>query len=341
MANIYGIAKIDVTDVTDANVQFKRDTDLGISAGSSTTPINLSPSKGEAATLGTVSTGSNYSLGTDKVLVQTSTDGTGTGLKVIVANIVEDLGILAVGSELQPTAAFDKYQNTLLLDFVKNLELGNAVDPYTYARITATGLPFSGVSAAIAGTSAAGTAGTFIVTVTEGSVTKVTIAAGGTLYKVGDVITITEATLEGNPAFGGGNVFQGDLELLVTEDNVLGSIENFEGIRILSGGEGHVVGDQITLSEEGSTVVGNGAVTIGSLGIGQDTPGTQSTYPSGIMNSGAAGAITVKDVSGNTIVLAAMQTGVIRPFNFSEVLGAGTGPDVGQITIFYGPGVSH
>ena len=48
----------------------------------------------------------------------------------------------------------------------------------------------------------------------------VTVAAGGTIYKVGDVVTIDKATLELNGSFGGGNVFQGDLELLVTEDNV-------------------------------------------------------------------------------------------------------------------------
>lgn len=330
MIGTYGIAKIGVSPtITDANVQYLRDTDLGLPFRG-TKSENEVPAKGTAATLGTVSTGSNYSLGTDKVLVQTSTDGTGTGLKVIVANIVEDLGILAVGSELQPTAIFNQFQNDLTLAF----DAENP-DPYTYARITATGQAFTGVSAAIAGTSAAGTAGTFIVTVTSGSVTKVTIAAGGTLYKVGDVITITEATLEGNPAFGGGNVFQGDLELLVTEDNVLGSIENFEGITILSGGEGHVVGDQITLSEEGSTVVGNGAVTIGSLGGALNTPGEITKYPTGIINTGTAGAITVKDTAGNTVVLGAMQPGIVRRFAFSQVLGAGTGPAVGEVTILY------
>jgi len=30
-----------------------------------------------------------------------------------------------------------------------------------------------------------------------------------------------------------------------------------------------------------------------------------------------------------------MVTGVIRPFSFSQVLGAGTTPSVGEITIFY------
>ena len=329
MIGTYGTAKIGVGTITDANVQYLRDTDLGLPFRG-TKSENEVPAKGTAATLNTVSTGSNYSLGTDKVLVQTSTDGTGTGLKVIVANIIQDEGILAVGSELQPTAIFNQFQNDLTLAFD-----ADSPDPYTYARITATGQPFTGVSNAIGGTSTTGTSGTFIVTVTSGLVTKVTVAAGGTIYKVGDVITITVATLEGNPAFGGGNVFQGDLELLVTEDNVLGSIENFEGITILNGGEGHVIGDQITLSEEGSTVIGNGAVTIGTLGGALNTPGEITKYPTGIINTGTAGAIQVKDVAGNTVVLGAMQPGIVRRFSFSQVMGAGTGPAVGEVTILY------
>ena len=80
MIGTYGIAKIGVASITDANVQYLRDTDLGLPFRG-TKSENEVPSKGTAATLNTVYTGSNYSLGTDKVLVQTSTDGTGTGLK--------------------------------------------------------------------------------------------------------------------------------------------------------------------------------------------------------------------------------------------------------------------
>ena len=328
MIGTYGIAKIGVASITDANVQYLRDTDLGLPFRG-TKSENEVPAKGTAATFSTVSTGYGYTIGKSKTLIQNATDGTGTGLKVIT-DIVEDNGILVVGSELQPTAIFNQFQNDLLLAFD-----GENPDPYTYARITATGQAFTGVSTAIAGTSATGTSGTFIVTVTSGSVTKVTVAAGGTIYKVGDVVTITKATLEAGAAFGGGNIFQSDLELLVTEDNVLGRIAELDGITLLNGGEGHAIGDIITLSEEGSTVVGTGALTVATLGGALNTPGEITTYPTGIINTGTAGAISVKDVSGNTVVLGAMQPGIVRKFTFSQVMGAGTGPAVGEVTILY------
>lgn len=328
MIGTYGIAKIGVASITDANVQYLRDTDLGLPFRG-TKSENEVPAKGTAATFSTVSTGYGYTIGKSKTLIQNATDGTGTGLKVIT-DIVEDDGILVVGSELQPTAIFNQFQNDLLLAFD-----GENPDPYTYARITATGQAFTGVSNAIPGTSATGTAGTFIVTVTNGSVTKVTVAAGGTVYKVGDVVTITKAVLELNGSFGGGNVFQSDLELLVTEDNVLGRIAEFDGITLLSGGEGHAIGDVITLSEEGSTVVGTGALTVATLGGALNTPGEITKYPTGIINTGTAGAISVKDVAGNTVVLGAMQPGIVRKFSFSQVMGAGTGPAVGEVTILY------
>jgi hypothetical protein len=328
MIGTYGIAKIGVASITDANVQYLRDTDLGLPFRG-TKSENEVPAKGTAATFSTVSTGYGYTIGKSKTLIQNATDGTGTGLKVIT-DIVEDDGILVVGSELQPTAIFNQFQNDLTLAF----DAENP-DPYTYARITATGQPFTGVSNAIPGTSATGTAGTFIVTVTSGSVTKVTVAAGGSIYKVGDVVTISKATLELNGSFGGGNVFQSDLELLVTEDNVLGRIAEFDGITLLNGGEGHAIGDVITLSEEGSTVVGTGGLTVATLGGALNTPGEITKYPTGILNTGTAGAITVKDTAGNTVVLGAMQPGIIRKFAFSQVMGAGTGPAVGEVTILY------
>jgi hypothetical protein len=328
MIGTYGIAKIGVASITDANVQYLRDTDLGLPFRG-TKSENEVPAKGTAATFSTVSTGYGYTIGKSKTLIQNATDGTGTGLKVIT-DIVEDDGILVVGSELQPTAIFNQFQNDLTLAF----DAENP-DPYTYARITATGQPFTGVSNAIPGTSATGTAGTFIVTVTSGSVTKVTVAAGGSIYKVGDVVTISKATLELNGSFGGGNVFQSDLELLVTEDNVLGRIAEFDGITLLNGGEGHAIGDVITLSEEGSTVVGTGGLTVATLGGALNTPGEITKYPTGILNTGTAGAITVKDIAGNTVVLGAMQPGIIRKFAFSQVMGAGTGPAVGEVTILY------
>jgi len=326
----YGIIKTDdaTSPPANPNVEYNRDTDLGLPYRG-TKSENEAPAKGTAATFSTVSTGYGYTIGKSKTLVQSATDGTGAGLKVIT-DIVEDNGILVVGSELQPTAIFNQFQNDLLLAF--NSE---NPDPYTYARITATGQAFTGVSTAIAGTSATGTAGTFIVTVTSGSVTKVTVAAGGTVYKVGDVITITKATLEAGAAFGGGNVFQSDLEFLVTEDNVLGRIAEFNGITLLNGGAGHAIGDIITLSEEGSTVVGTGTLTVATLGGALDTPGPITVYPSAIRFSGAtASVINILDMSGAVVSLGTVQPGQLIPVSFTQVEGSSPAT-IGEVQILY------
>jgi len=330
MIGTYGIARVSIGTVTDANVQFKEDTDLGIVVEAQTSE-NVIPAKGSAATFTTVAVGGGYTIGKDKTLVQTATDGSGVGLKV-VTNIVEDEGILIVESGLQPTANFNNYQNTLRYNF----DPANP-DPYTYARVTATGAAFTGVSNAIPGVSATGTAATFIVTVNAGLVTNIIVAAGGTVYRIGDVVTIDKATLELNGSFGGGIVFQGDLQFLVTEDNVLGRIEGSGlAVKIQNGGSGHAIGDVITLSEEGSTVVGTGGVTIGTLGGALNTAGDLTIYPTGVLNtSGAVGPIQVIDMGGNTVVLGACQPGVIRKFAFQQVLGAGTGPGVGLVTVLY------
>jgi len=71
------------------------------------------------------------------------------------------------------------------------------------------------------------------------------------------------------------------------------------------------------------------------------TQGPIKKYPTGIMTTKAGATTTapetivVKDQVGNTVVLSGFVTGQIRKFSFSEVTGAGTGPAVGEITIFY------
>mgnify|MGYP003146784120 CR=1 FL=1 len=71
------------------------------------------------------------------------------------------------------------------------------------------------------------------------------------------------------------------------------------------------------------------------IGTTNMTQGPIKKYPTGIINTGTAGDIVVKDTVGNTVVLGAMQPGVVRKFAFSQVLGAGTGPAVGEVTILY------
>jgi len=352
MANIYGIAKIDVTPtVTDAAVQYLRDTDLGISAGTSTTPINLYPNQGSAATIDTVVPGTGYRIGESLNLVQLSSTGTGKGLTAISDTFAVGSALIA-GSEVSLAGFFSTMQNNLLL----NYDIDNSL--YTYARTSASGLPVPAdepgvtvTTAATASSGGSGTGATFLVSVSGGTVTKVTVSAVGSGYLPGDVITIAatdlDVTLEAvNTAaalpvtIGGGTTVNG-ITLVLSEDNVSGSLGLVQLITVTNGGAGHTVGDTITLTEEGTTT-GTGTVDIASLGTGQNTPGIQTTYPSGILNtSGATGVVQVKDVSGNTVILGSMLSGVIRPFNFSEVLGAGTTIAVGDVTILYGPGMSH
>jgi|TARA_R100000081_G_scaffold69297_1_gene36486 hypothetical protein len=77
------------------------------------------------------------------------------------------------------------------------------------------------------------------------------------------------------------------------------------------------------------------------LGTTNLTQGPIKKYPTGIMTTKAGATtaapetIVVKDQVGNTVVLSGFVTGQIRKFSFSEVTGAGTGPAVGEITIFY------
>ena len=301
---------------------------------------SVSPAKGAGATLSAFTAGNGYTIGKGRTLIQNATTGTGTGL-IVMADVVEDDGILIVGSELQTTAIFDKFQNDLLFAFD-----AEDVDPYTYARITSTGKSFTGVSNAIAGTSTTGTSGTFIVTVTSGSVTKVTVSAGGTLYKVGDVVTITVGTLEANAAFGGGNVFLSDLNILVGEDNVLGGVEalgagginvtnGLSGVTIINGGKAHRVGDVITLSEEGSTFVGTATVTIGTLSPAINTPGEIKIYPAAIKNIGAgAQVINILNLEGILVSLGTLQPGELIPVSFTQVEGT-TPATVGTVQILY------
>jgi hypothetical protein len=330
----YGIAKIDVAAITDASVQFLRDTDLGINR-TQTKSQSISPAKGEIATISTVVTGSGFNLtpggGPEHGILCSATGGTGSGARFMVQSIAAG-GLMAANSSVKNTAGFDEKQNTLLLKFNPG-----SPDPYTYARITASGQPFTGVSTALAGTSATGTTGTFIVTVSGGSVTGVKVSAVGTLYKVGDIVTITKATLEGAAAFGGGNIFNGDLTLLLTEENVTGGINTaVQTITVINGGSRYTAADTLTLQQVGSTNTGSATLDVVTLGGALNTPGPIKEYPSGIMNTGGTvGAIAVKDTVGNTVILGAMQPGVVRPFTFSEVQGAGTGPAVGEVTIFY------
>lgn len=334
MIGTYGIARISVADGTlsDANVQFEEDTDLGIVVESQTS-ANVLPGTG-VNTLSASAAGNGYTIGKSRTLIQTSSTGDGGGVAV-QADIIEDDGIFKTGSVLPVTGSFQLYQDTLQANF----DAENP-DPYTYAFRTSNGEAMGTdgtlTSTALASTSPNGTGATFIVEVRAGLVQKVTVSALGSGYKVGDVITITSTVLEGFPAFGGGFQFQSDLQATVTEDSVFGGIQGLGNLTLISSGFGHAAGDVITLSEQGSSFAGTGTVTVGTISVADNTPGNLTIYPTGVLNtSAAAGPIQVIDIGGNIVVLGACQPGVIRKFAFQQVLGSGTTPGIGFVTVLY------
>jgi len=341
MSTQYGIAKIDVAAITDANVQFVRDTDLGLLFRKH---ISRNESPGGAATsLSGTATGNGYTVGKGKILVQNASTGNGVGLKVI-ADIIEDAGILVSASTCDLTANMELHQNTLRLAFDKQMEdFGVPGTTFTYARTTADDLPAFNIGPstqpALASTGGTGTAATFDVTVSQGSVTRVAVNALGSGYRIGDIITITKASLDAG--FGGTSTFDSDLIFTISDNNVYGAIDATQPITIIGSGKGYIATEAVTLSEEGSSFVGTGGVTIGTVSATKNTPGDIDIYPCAIMTTKAGATqaapetIVVKDMGGNTVVLGGLVTGQIRPFCFSEVTGAGTGPAVGEITIFY------
>ena len=131
MIGIYGIAKIGVDAITDAKVQYLRDTDLGIQTDFSkeTYLVGREPAKGAIATMELIPTadqGGGYSSaspqppggymsdnnsekalqisGTDGSadVIFSATGGTGTGAAPIVAQVAKELGILTVAVVTKP-----------------------------------------------------------------------------------------------------------------------------------------------------------------------------------------------------------------------------------------------
>ena len=336
MANLYGIVKIDVSPaITDADVQYLRDTDLGLSMGTSTTASTSVTQKGEAATLSARVAGSGYTVGSKKVLVQSGSTGSGTGLKVMADIVPGSRSIrtsVVNGKEhtMTLTANFDSFQSGLYL-LGGSFPLGFVLDG---------GIPFSGVSTAVDGSgTSGGTGAKFFVTATNGMISKIVPDPSnlGSDYVVGDIITIARGDYVAANTFSGAVSCGGDIQMLVTENDITGGIADVSTVTIINGGSGHAAADVITLTEEGSDSVGSGTVTIGTVGGSTSTQGPNVTYPTGVyITSATAKDVQIKDTMGNDQVLGAMQPGVIRPITFSQIMGAGTTAAVGEVTIVYG-----
>jgi len=343
MQGVYGIIKTDDATVPVANssVEYNRDTDLGITFNTqhdSSEPGKIpTPPAGTTGTVSTVTPGSGYTLGEGKTLVQTSSTGTGTGLR-IATSIVESGGILKAGSTVSVTAGFQTFQNNLLKNYT-NLP----ADPYTWTRNTASGAAVvGGTTTAITSTGGSGTGATFLVTVATGTVTNITISDVGSGYAVGDIVTLTVANLQTALNVINGNnatVTQGDIKLTLTADNIFGGIGNVSQVRILTPGKGHAVGDVITFKEEGTDNVGTGSVAVATLqtlgGTVISATAQNKTYPAAIRYSGATAAvINVLDLNGTLVSLGTVQPGQLIPYSFSQVEGT-TPAVIGTVQVLY------
>ena len=321
MATIYGSA---VTNPT-------ADTELGLAfpqfGGDATT---LQAPKGDIKTIDTFVAGSGYPLapgGLPKEIICTSTGGSGSGATFTVTTKV-GAGILRSTSLVKNAASFNNFQNGL----AEALDVANS--NFTFARDTATGIPSDARSTAVAGTSATGSSATFIVTISGGQVTGAQVSNVGTGYLVGDVVTITKAALEAGLT---GVTVQGDTQLVLTEDNVLGALDTVE---VLDGGQGYVAAETLTLSIGEPTFIGTGTVNVATVGEAKVTS-TQLRYPIAL-KVGEPGAtiaapktVELKQIDGTQVVIGGLITGAVLPMTFSEITAAGTDLDLAQTTIFY------
>jgi hypothetical protein len=321
--------------VTVTKVDMDADTNIGTVSGDLVITLTV----GNFNTVTPTTAGSGYSVPLNgTILCNTTGSATGTGAQILVRTDASSGGLLVPGSSVVNTAGFNNYQNALLLAYDPNYEYvtGDDTDPFTYARVTTDDKPFTGVSAAVEGTSLTGTAGIFIVTVSNGSVTAVEVSAAGTGYKVGDVVTITKAALEA----GGGNTFQGDLQILLNDYNITGQV--IEIVRIM-GGSGYAAADVLTLQEVGSSQTGTAEVTVGTLDLGQSlTPAPNSIYPRAVRvaQGTIAAPVTIEFVGMNDVnfTVGGLITGTIFPMNFKQIKYAsvgGTDVTLGLTKILY------
>jgi len=322
MALIYGSAVTNPTADTELGLAFPQ------AGGNQTT---LQAPKGDIKTIDTFVAGSGYPLGPDgqpkEIICVEFSGSTGSGATFRVTTKA-GAGILRSTSMVKNAASFDNQQNALAEAF------DVASSNFTFARVTATGIPADSTSTAVAGTSATGAAGTFLVTIVGGQVTGAQVSAVGTGYLVGDVVTITKAALEAGLT---GITVQGDTKLILTEDNVLGALDTVE---VLNGGQGYTVGETLTLSINEPTFIGTGTVDVATLGEAKVTP-TQLRYPIAL-KVGEPGAtiaapktVEFKQVDGTQVVIGGLITGSVLPMTFSEITAAGTDLDLAQTTIFY------
>ena len=319
------------------------DTDLGIQTDFEKS-TSISPAMGRVKTVDASIGGTNdgYTIGVNRILTQSTSTGTGSGA-VFRANVGEGIGAgkggAKPGFELQPIANFALKQSTLQL----NLNVDDS--QYTNVRITATGEPrtvttVAGMGTAVKGPSA-GTGLTVNLTATDGQITKVVVLAGGSLYKVGEKITVTTSVQEN--AFSAAStpsvatLVLLPIEIILTEASMEGEVKSVE---ILQNGVGYAVGEDIVLIDDEGR--GGASVEVASLS-GADIVNTapNNQHPRAIMigelgiTAANAQSIAFEYPNGSSVILGGFVTGKIVPVSFSKVLQTGSTITLGTTTIFY------
>lgn len=341
MSLTYGIAK-----VGGDGGDFAFDEDLGIPTwgppfgkkeGPSTVYNSLDPNKEMISQADIVNPGAVYSVGS--VLCST-TGGTGTGAQVLVRTD-QAAGNLSF-SILEPTAGFTNWQNSTISTY--NVAEGL----YSYIRDTATGEnTVSGTTAAVATAGGTGAGVTVLLTITNGSITKITPADKGKGYKVGEILTVpAEKISSAAQAVNGGSpvAVLGDLTIVLNDYNITGNI--IEIIEFTNGGSGYTVGDVLTLQEIGSDQTGEGEIEVTQLDLGLEASvaidylqARNIMYPRAIRVS--EGTVddpkTIEFITfgDENVIIPGFIAGSIFPFTFREIVSKNTDVSVQSITILY------
>ena len=291
-------------------------TDLGIATNFQTN-LNIVPNKGAIKTTEALVTGSGYSVGVGLIKCS-STGGSGTGA-TFTCRTEYSVGALIANRSLTFNPG----------EFNENITI----------RVTATGDPITGSTTAIAGVSANGTGASFILSSTNGQINKCSVVAEGTGYIEGETISFTKTAIEAG--FGAGNVTNlptgGVLNVGPLAGDISGSI-----IQIVSvdGGSGYTVGDTLTLQEIGSSDAGTATVDVLTLDLGLSLNSSPNNrYPRAVkLSSGTQAApktIEFVGLDDVNVIIGGFVIGTVFPFNFKQIIDAGTDAALGEITILY------
>ena len=311
----------DLGIATDAEVSFKNYANKGMIKTTETSD-GSDNQRGSGYTLGTRLMTSNVDNVEDVIGEATcsATGGTGTGA-VFQIRTIYSRGVMVINNSL----------------FLKN-------DPHNLSTTakSGAGAPLTQSTTPIIGTQAGGNGAnaTYQVNFVRGNITSVVIIAGGTGYITGGTvdasITLAKAAIEAG--LGGGAVVSNDIIVIPQQGDVSGGVGSV--INITSGGSGYTVGDVLTLQEIGSSDIGDGKVVVETLDTGMVTGASPNNrYPTGVKTSTGVQATpkTIEFVGMDdvNVIIGGFTAGTVFPFQFKQIIDAGTDAVLGEITILY------